>query len=83
MSLSYGRPCQDFFWFLTHQASRFYILLYFKGSDDPVDALFLLDQEDWPTDIVNTTSSNKTPQKIKDENKENEPKSTPPKVITE
>ena len=48
-----------------------------------MDALFLLDQEDWPTDIVNTTSSNKTPQKIKDnENKENEPKSTPPKVIT-
>jgi hypothetical protein len=48
-----------------------------------VDALFLLDQEDWPTDIVNTTSSNTTPQKIKDENKENVPKSTPPKVITE
>ena len=48
----------------------------FKGSDDPVDALFLLDQ-DWPTDIVNTTS--KTPQKTKDENKENEPKATTPK----
>ena len=81
MSLSHGRPCKVFF---VSYTSRFHKLLYFRGSDDPVDALFLLDQEDWPTDIVNTTSSNKTPQKIKDnENKENEPKSTPPKVITE
>ena len=46
----------------------------FKGSDDPVDSLFFLAQ-DWPNDIVNTTSKQQL--KPKDENdKEN---TKPPK----
>ena len=38
----------------------------FKGSDDPVDALFFFDQMDLPSGELD-------PKKLKDENKENEP----------